>query len=292
MHRILAAGLLAAFPLLGASITDLPRGEEPQRWFPGFAAQKAALPHVVVAVDVAEFEVDGGEAYRVFVDDCRDLAAHCASTLVTELRKKSYAVDTGFVAGVGLAAAERDSSEGAASRSKSDEPDRMKPILVQPRWKTRDADEASAPKLPPPFFADSVHVDAPSLRMAWVSAMHGAFDVKHPDPKKGRVASIPRATELRAVLGADIAVFAVGLGTKNPKYRPTIPMVGGVAGDPFRDSFGRLPDSSPYPGSALRIVIVDLRDGTVLWADREIAWQGFNPGRIDSLVRTLVDAMP
>jgi hypothetical protein len=276
---------VAALQLLASVTEPAPRTSDPARHFPRFVEQKAALSTVAVVADLAEFEVFGGKPVTVYVEDCRALGGRLADSLAAALAAKGYPVRAQSVAGVGLGA-----DEAAACR-------------VYQRWDQRHLDAALFPRAAAPFYVDSSLCGTDSLRATWAAVVRSVSTLKLPNPKKGPAPSISGTGAFRGVLGADYLLVAVGRGTRNPKSSPpdvTAPTwvkppkwTGASTPPPL---FGARPfgaaERSPWPGSEVRIALIDCRDGSVLWADRAYTWQGFSNGRVDGFVRDLAAAMP
>jgi hypothetical protein len=260
--------VLISAPLAGVAVLQLlasitepaPRTADPVRHFPRFAEQKAAITSIALVADLAEFELRGSTLYLA---DCRRLGARLADTLAAALAAKGYPIRSQGVVGVGFGAG-----------------DEAKKCRVYPDWATRDASEPSPPG-GPPFWADSALAGTPATRDAWRAIAHATFVLKTPNPKKDSAPVMPGIDAVRDALGADCVLVAIGLGTKNAI----------MWASPFGEG-GRVADYSPWPGSEVRIALVDCRSGTVLWADRAHTGQGFSNHGVDAFVRDLAAEMP
>jgi hypothetical protein len=66
-----------------------------------------------------------------------------------------------------------------------------------------------------------------------------------------------------------------------------IPMPGSMGGGVMSET-----DPSPYPGSAVRVAVIDLRNGDVLWADFTSDFRSFKDSRMDDIAEDFVAQMP
>lgn len=276
---------LTALQFLAGITTPVPRTSDPARHFPAFAAQKAEVGPIAVVADLAEFEVENGKPSRVYVENCRAFGARLAEGLAGALAAKGYAARALPPAGVGLGA------------------DEAKACRVYGDWTQRDVAGKSVPVAAAPFYTDSALAGTEERRAAWVSVMRAVWTFKLPNPKKGGAAPITGADSLREAIGGDWLLVAVGRGTMQPA--PSVqwaPPTGfGRHEGPAPVVVGRGTGDSPWPGSQVRIALIDCRSGRVVWADRcrdaNVLWeenvkQGFSNGRVDGFVRDLVSAMP
>jgi hypothetical protein len=272
--RISWTVVIAALALLAPSTCGAwgsARAWDLARKFPNFKKQKSQLDTIALVVDVAEFEVERGEATWVFVDDSRDLAQRLEDGFETALPSKGYAVKALPILSVGHGA------------------DTTRTCRVFTRWAARDTRPQSAPKVRPPFFVDSTLNATREIESAWRTLVQGTLRIK-----KGRGKEPPHVTapsSLREVVGANYALIAIGLGTKNVDApRGTMVGVPGSRGA-LALGFPRDPPS-PYPGSAVQVALIDLRNGDVLWADSAFDIRPFKDSRMDDIAEDIVAQMP
>lgn len=255
----------------GATAGSWARSNDLTRKFPNFARQKPRLTTIAVVVDVAEFEVEDGEARWVYVDDCLSLARTLDEAFLAALAKKGYSVKREPILSVGHAA------------------DSTRTCRVFTSWSKRDQRPDSAVAVRPPFYADSTLHPTPAIVSAWREVAHRSL---RPKPaKRGAPPLVPGAPVLRDVVGADYLLLAVGLGTHDVRYREPLP---GTPGVPIGGGFAtsKIADPSPYPGSRVSMALIDCRDGTVLWADDASDIRPFSAKRMDDIAEDLVAQMP
>ena len=259
------ASLVLAFALASADPWSS-RSDALNRRFPDLASRRSQLTPMAVVVDVAEFEVQNGYATWVYLDDCRALGQSLGDALTTALAAKGYTVKSLRLLSIGAAAAH----------------DRTV-CRVYTSYAKRDARPDTLEVSPAPFQLDSSLSSSDELRAAWQELFHGALHPK--GGKKGKPSVIAATPKVRDVIGADYALVAVGLGTHNVEYRGT-PM--GAPGH------GVVPTAnpSPYPGSLIRITLVDCTNGDVLWSDARTDWRPFSAKGMDRIARDFAAQMP
>jgi hypothetical protein len=272
----IASTLLALSALLswsaGATAGSWARSNDLARKFPNFARQKPRLTTIAVVVDVAEFEVEDGEAKWVYVDDCLSLARKLDEAFLTALAKRGYSVKRQPILSVGHAA------------------DSTRTCRVFTSWSKRDLRPDSSAAVPPPFYADSTLHPSPGIVSAWREVAHRSLRPR--SPKRGAPPLVPGASALRDVVGTDYLLLAVGLGTHNVRYRdagpgdPALPIGSGIRAN------GRVAEPTPYPGSRVSMALIDCRDGTVLWADDASDIRPFSEKRMDDIAEDFVAQMP
>jgi hypothetical protein len=249
------------------------RSNDLARKFPHFPKQKAGLTPIAVVVDIAEFEVEDGEATWVYLDDCLGLARRFDDAFLVALSKKGYPIKAQPILSVGHGA------------------DTTKTCRVFTRWTDREQRPSSASPVSPPFYADSTLHPSPSAVSVWRAVVQQARRPK--SPKRGAPPRISEASGVRDVIGADYVLLAVGLGTHNVEYRDDLmpPVTTPSLQTPF-DVKPRKVAPSPYPGSTVSIALIDCRDGTVLWADDASDIRAFSAKRMDDLAEDFVAQMP
>lgn len=247
--------------------------------FPDFAHQKATLGAVALVADVVVVEDVIGSTEKVYLDDCKELGEVVIATFESALRDKGFAVEKKPLVSVGQVV------------------DPSAEYRILSTWSQHKMDSKQFPILAPPFYVDSTLCHDDGARAAWKSVMHQAWAYAKRDEKPGP--PIPEAIELQDELGTHTMFLVQVVGTKIPFGKTlgqSILESMGNTGVPVGNTRFRFAhhvvDITQFSGTALKVTMIDCRNGEVLWSDSDYKEKHIKRGRVASMASDLMEHLP
>ena len=224
----------------------------PSKVFPEFATAKDSLGEIALVADFFELDDVSGSPDKVFLDDCRAMAAKMFDRMVPSLEKKGYAVTKQKVASVGQVADSTVICRLLGSRKSHADKDEEPPV--------RGA----------PYFVDSALVQGSPIHSAWDSLARQVWGYERKKAEQPLL-TIPAAVSLKDPLGADCAFMLLGVGRHISFGKSFMAeLLSGatqVAGGSGNVSYSAGVDFRQFSGHRIVFAVVDLRSGVLLWMD-------------------------
>lgn len=257
------------------TLVSNPARSGPSKDFPEFAGHKANLGKMALVTDVVVVEDVIGTTEKVYREDCLSIGHAMMDLLAEDLGAKGYTFANRTVVSVGNLASTKVM------------------YRVLDRWEQHKQPDGQFPVKAPPFYVDSTLCASDSARAAWHDVLAGVWSF---EKKKNKPAPVlTSVTGLRDAIGADYAMVVVVAGTKIPFGKQL--GQGMLSGPVAKGSSGNVSysvglDFTQYSGTGLKLAVLDVKTGDVLWSDGDHEDKSLDEDRVKGITKDVVKRMP